>query len=129
MDDFSERLKYTRESKKEIEDNWTQQYVAEQIGVARSTYTAYERGTKQPSLDTVNALADLLDVSVDYLLGRTEKTRYPYYQSAPGQSLEAFYEDRNISVDERAYLEEELEKYRRLKQQWKPTPDETPKKG
>ncbi|AXF57590.1 helix-turn-helix domain-containing protein [Salicibibacter kimchii] len=129
MDLFSERLKFTRESKRETYGNWTQQYVAEKIGVARPTYTAYERGTKQPSLDAVNALADLLEVSTDYLLGRTGETIYPYNPSLPGQSLEAFYEDRSISVDEKAYLEEELEKYRRLKQKWKPSSedDETSK--
>ncbi|MBA2874664.1 helix-turn-helix domain-containing protein [Thermaerobacillus caldiproteolyticus] len=42
------------------------------VGVARSTYTAYKRVTKQRQLDTVSKLADLFEVSADYLLGRTD---------------------------------------------------------
>ncbi|SDI99476.1 helix-turn-helix domain-containing protein [Natribacillus halophilus] len=120
MSHFSERLKYTRELKKEEYGNWTQQYVAQRIGVARTTYTAYERGTKQPPLDTINTLADLLDVSTDYLLGHEKKTIYRYKRPDKEHSLYEFYKDRNISRDEKAYLEEELAKYRRLKQKWNP---------
>ena len=32
----------------------------------------YERGLRQPSLETLCLLADTLDVSCDYLLARTE---------------------------------------------------------
>ncbi|SFF88900.1 DNA-binding transcriptional regulator, XRE-family HTH domain [Halobacillus alkaliphilus] len=69
---FSDRLKRCRQIKKEENPNWTQDYIARKIGVARTTYTAYERGTKIPTLDTVNKIADLFDVSTDYLLGRSD---------------------------------------------------------
>jgi HTH-type transcriptional regulator, competence development regulator len=72
MQTFGERLKHLREKKKQENPKWTQEYVADLVGVARPTYTAYERGTKQPQLDTVNKLADLFGVSADYLLGRTD---------------------------------------------------------
>jgi transcriptional regulator with XRE-family HTH domain len=72
MQTFGERLKHLREKKKQENPKWTQEYVADHVGVARPTYTAYERGTKQPQLDTVNKLADLFEVSADYLLGRTD---------------------------------------------------------
>jgi HTH-type transcriptional regulator, competence development regulator len=72
MQTFGERLKHLREKKKQENPKWTQEYVADLVGVARTTYTAYERGTKQPQLDTVNKLADLFGVSADYLLGRTD---------------------------------------------------------
>lgn len=58
---------------KEIDPQWTQKYVAEKIGMARTTYTAYENGTKMPPADTINNIAMLLDVSNDYLMGRTEE--------------------------------------------------------
>ncbi len=57
--------------KKEANSLWTQSYAADQIGVARSTYTAYENGTKTPPLETVNIIADLFEVTTDYLFGRT----------------------------------------------------------
>lgn len=72
MDGFGKRLKRIRENKKIKDPKWTQEFVADAIGVARSTYTAYENGTKQPPLETVNKIADLFETNVDYLLGRTD---------------------------------------------------------
>lgn len=71
MNDFARRLKECREKKKSENSRWTQQFVAEKIGMARTTYTAYENGTKMPPPDTINNIAILLDVSNDYLMGRT----------------------------------------------------------
>lgn len=71
MNDFARRLKECREKKKSSNSRWTQKYVAEKIGMARTTYTAYENGTKMPPPDTINNIAILLDVSNDYLMGRT----------------------------------------------------------
>ncbi len=72
MDKFHIRLKDEREKRKNLNSKWTQGYIADKIGVARVTYTAYENGTKQPPLDTVNKIADILEVNTDYLLGRTD---------------------------------------------------------
>lgn len=71
VNDFARRLKDCREKKKSENSRWTQKYVAEKIGMARTTYTAYENGTKMPPPDTINNIAILLDVSNDYLMGRT----------------------------------------------------------
>ncbi|MGR9047590.1 helix-turn-helix domain-containing protein [Halobacillus faecis] len=84
---FSNRLKRCRQIKKEENPNWTQDYIARQIGVARTTYTAYERGTKIPTLDTVNKIADLFDVSTDYLLGRSDITDYQVDKSNEFDSI------------------------------------------
>lgn len=73
MEQFARRLKACRERKKTQDPQWTQRYVAEQIGMARTTYTAYENGTKMPPADTINHIATLLDVSNDYLMGRTDE--------------------------------------------------------
>ncbi|QDP40795.1 helix-turn-helix domain-containing protein [Radiobacillus deserti] len=70
---FAERLKKHREEIKKERPEWTQSYVAERIGVARVTYTSYENGTKLPPLDTVDRIATLMDVSADYLIGRTDE--------------------------------------------------------
>lgn len=45
--------------------------VAAYIGVNNSTYAYYERGTHNPTPETLCKLADFFDVTVDELLGRT----------------------------------------------------------
>lgn len=72
MDIFAMRLKKVREHLKRNDPKWTQSYVAEKIGVARTSYTSYESGAKQPPLETVNKLADLFNVDINYLIGRTD---------------------------------------------------------
>jgi transcriptional regulator with XRE-family HTH domain len=61
------------------EDNdWTQQYVADQIGVNRRTYSAYETGVNSMTPEILIQLAQLYGTSVDYLLGLTsERSPYP----------------------------------------------------
>lgn len=75
MSIFSVRLKGERELKKKLNSQWTQGYVAKLVGVARTTYTAYENGTKEPPRDTINRIADIFNVSIDYLEGRTDDRR------------------------------------------------------
>ena len=60
---FSEKLKHLRSSSK-----LTQQQVAAYLGVKRVAYTAYEAGRTSPSLENVFNLAQLYNVTTDYLL-------------------------------------------------------------
>ena len=53
----------------------TQQDVAQKLGIAYQSYQAYERGVALPTLKNFVAIADLFDVSLDYLLGRKELER------------------------------------------------------
>lgn|SRR5690625_466787 len=71
LSDLAYKLKKLRENLKEVNGKWTQGYVAKNIGVARVTYTAYENGTKTPPPDMIKKLANLYDVSTDYLLGNS----------------------------------------------------------
>jgi transcriptional regulator with XRE-family HTH domain len=60
------------------EDNdWTQQYVADYLGVNRRTYSAYETGTNSMVPEILIQLSELYDTSVDYLLGLTD-VQEPY---------------------------------------------------
>ena len=43
---------------------------AEKLGVGQPTLSAWERGSKNPTLENLEAMSDLYGVSVDYLLGR-----------------------------------------------------------
>ena len=50
----------------------TQREVAKRLGISQPSYIRYENGKAEPSLENLVKLADLFDVSVDYLLGRTD---------------------------------------------------------
>lgn len=51
----------------------TQSHLSETIGIALRTYQCYEEGRREPNFKTLIALADILEVTTDYLLGRTEE--------------------------------------------------------
>ena len=56
----------------------TQAQVGAAVGVSQRTYAYYESGQRMLPPQVLCALADFYQVSVDYLLGRTEqKAPYP----------------------------------------------------
>lgn len=61
---FYQNLKLAREQK-----GLSQKDVAEKIGVAKSTYSLYESGNREPNVQTIKKIANVLDVSADELLG------------------------------------------------------------
>lgn len=86
MTTFSARLKAARERKKRKDPKWTQAYAGKVIGVARTTYTAYENGTKEPTIDNIGKMANLFEVTADYLLGRTESKCDPIPENEPADA-------------------------------------------
>lgn len=48
----------------------TQQKLADTLGISRVNYTRYETDVSCPDFDTLVALADFYDVSLDYIFGR-----------------------------------------------------------
>ena len=60
---FYENLKNVREKK-----GISQKEMAERIGVAKSTYSMYESGSREPNLQTIRKIANVLDVSIEYLM-------------------------------------------------------------
>lgn len=61
---FNENLKIARERK-----GLSQKDIAEGIGVAKSTYSLYESGNREPNVQTIKKIVDILNVSADELLG------------------------------------------------------------
>lgn len=62
------------------QSGFTQEYVADRLGVARPTYTRYESGMREPEYKTLRKIAVLYNVSTDYLLSMTdEPTRLDIY--------------------------------------------------
>lgn len=62
---FNRRLRLCRNEKK-----FTQQNMADMLGMSLNAYQKYEQAERAPSLDTLVKIADILDVSTDYLLCR-----------------------------------------------------------
>lgn len=60
---FSDRLKAAR-----IEKGYTQDQLANQIGIAKSTLSGYENGTREPDFFKIKKISEILKISADYLL-------------------------------------------------------------
>ncbi len=68
---FAERLKAERKK-----NNITQTQLAEKLYLDRSSISKYESGKQIPETPTLEKLADFFDVSIDYLLGKTDIRNY-----------------------------------------------------
>lgn len=62
---FGKRLRAVRMAR-----HMTQQQLSDAVGLALRSYQCYEQGTREPPLDMLVRLADVLQVPTDYLLGR-----------------------------------------------------------
>ena len=63
-DNFNDNLKEAR-----LRSGLSQKEVAENIGVAKSTYSLYESGNREPNVNTIKKIAD----SADTLLGLNDE--------------------------------------------------------
>ena len=70
MSKFAERLRELRTA-----GNYTQENLGEILGVKKYSIYTYEKGRSEPTIDGLIALADFFDVSIDYLVGRTDRRR------------------------------------------------------
>ena len=66
-----EVLKFENIRSLRVDHGLTQKQIAEIINVKQSTYSQYEIGVLNYPIDVLIKLADYYNVSVDYLLGRT----------------------------------------------------------
>ncbi|MEK3882380.1 helix-turn-helix transcriptional regulator [Paenibacillus sp. PL2-23] len=111
------RLKKARELK-----GWSQLYVSERSNISNTALSNYERNYREPDAETLNKLADLYEVKVDYLLGRTNDSSptsqkkmepdhdgpiYIAYLGGPPKELDE---------EEAAHLEQELEMFRAFRE-------------
>lgn len=67
--EFSERLKNLRK-----QAHLTQVDVAEKLGISQPAYASWERGVKKPTQENLIKIAQILNVSVDYLVGNSDNT-------------------------------------------------------
>ena len=56
-----------------VDNDLTQQNIADYLGCMREVYRRYEKGTRTIPIDFIIKLADLYGVSIDYLLEHAPK--------------------------------------------------------
>lgn len=64
---IGERIKKLR-----VEKNFTQTFLAEQLGITKAMISAYETNVRKPSTNIMLKLTDIFNVSLDFLLGKEE---------------------------------------------------------
>jgi len=96
------RLEFLRERK-----GWTKSLVAKKLGIKTvSTYANWEYGLRQPDSEMLVKIANLYDVSVDYILGR-----YEHAESKEKVQGMWFYDMDNLSEKDFEEIEEEVREY------------------
>ena len=84
------------------EKRMTKKEVADYLQIDQSTYGKYELGKRQPDYETLDKLANLFNVSVDYILCRTNVR-------TPIETIAAHHDGED-------WTEEELEEIERFKE-------------
>ncbi|MCG3083880.1 helix-turn-helix domain-containing protein [Anoxybacillus sp. LAT_35] len=91
---ISKRLSELRKKRQ-----WSLQYIADRLNIAKSTYAGYESGYRQPSLEAVKELALLFETTTDYLLGVTNEEQ---------PTVELTHPTAYITVDGKRVTEDEM---------------------
>lgn len=95
MRTFAKRLKHLRQL-----GGVTQKELAEYLRVGKTTISNYETGYSSPDLETLNRLADYFQVSIDYLMGRTDqrnpKDPDPPYEFISPEEAVKFILEQNV---------------------------------
>lgn len=68
MAEFKDRVKKLR-----LEHNLTQDELAQELGISRSTIGMYETGKREADYETLESLADYFNVDMNYLIGWTDE--------------------------------------------------------
>lgn len=69
MDTFGNKLKHLRNLRGK-----QQKEVAIELGLSKTTYSSYENDSRMPGIKMLIKIADYYNVSIDFLLGRDNKT-------------------------------------------------------
>jgi transcriptional regulator with XRE-family HTH domain len=108
---LSERLKASRENK-----NLKQNKIADMLDIHNSTLAKYESGDREPDTDTLIRLADLYEVSLEWLIaGKTSRETNTYqggYKSGDFLSVGGILHQ--ITKEEAEHLKESLNMFRLL---------------
>jgi len=93
MEIVGQRLRLLRENL-EV----SQGAIAKLVGVKQPTINRYEIGAVNPPYERIVWFADFYDVSLDYLLGRTDEPRGKLYQHEPDLLKEKFQDEEKMKA-------------------------------
>ncbi|MDF2680921.1 MAG: transcriptional regulator [Brevibacillus sp.] len=125
---LSQRLRTARKAK-----GLTQEELAEHVCTTKGTISNYENNHSTPPNDMLRHLADILNVTTDWLLGRTDDvtpSSFPVSEAKEKRSLDELLQEKIDDPDDYYFLdgyleasEEEKKEIRRywydLRKQWK----------
>lgn len=94
MASFRDMLKYLR-----VRENLSQAELADKLGVAKSTISMYEVGKREPDFETLEAIADLFNVDMNFLLGKdgSENDRY-YLNDETAKAAQEIFENKELRL-------------------------------
>ncbi|WP_251319010.1 helix-turn-helix domain-containing protein [Flintibacter muris] len=58
-----------------LEQDFSQKSLVREMGLALNTYVRYERGEREPTASVLVQMADFYDVTLDYLVGRSDERK------------------------------------------------------
>ncbi|UHA74492.1 helix-turn-helix domain-containing protein [Paenibacillus sp. 481] len=86
-----------RMEQERLKRGWKQDQVASRIGVSRSAYSNYENGNRKPDIEMVKEIAQLYEVTVDYLVGNDQAVAPEKTIIVHDPKLRAFFEQVMLS--------------------------------
>ena len=92
-----------------LEAGLTQKEVAERLGMSQPAYLSWEKGKRKPSGETLEKFSTFFDVSVDYLLGKSDSR----YSDEQLDGMEIFFRNQtqDMTEEEKAQFRKELQEY------------------
>lgn len=103
MNIIGERIFELRKEKKLVQEE-----LGKHIGVSKQTISKYEKGTKIPSRENIEKLADFFGVPVDYLLGKSDST------NKSSNNIKEIFESDELHWDGRKLSSDEIESVKAL---------------
>ena len=84
MGEFARKLKSLRTQR-----GWSQEELAERLQISRSTIGNYEQGTRNPSYEDLEAIADVFNCTMGYLIepGRVGPDDYVVMEALKNETL------------------------------------------
>ena len=67
--------KFERIKELRVEKKFTQEQLSKKLGISQRAYSHFETGTRGIPIEVLIKLADIYRVSLDYLVGRSDKRK------------------------------------------------------